>query len=212
MVFKVYAGPLGHTYAQLYQYCGSLICIGLGLPPPKLLGSTERTHQAWPKSSEIHQYDQHISTVTNVSPTCHQRVTNVLPTCHQRVTCHLFDWSTICSSRGHTEHWQIRLRDFMQTALMESHLASWRIFKWYQCSKPRLVEYFFGGLYHIIPTIFWGGWSEFHWGNLGEPTNGMIEGSIEHQHWPIHGANQHANWDLSKPWALSHVDRGCVDA
>ena len=82
MVFKVYAGPLGHTYAQLYQYCGSLICIGLGLPPPKLLGSTERTHQAWPKSSEIHQYDQHISTVTNVSPTCHQRVTNVSPTCH----------------------------------------------------------------------------------------------------------------------------------
>lgn len=79
MVFKVYAGPLGHTYAQLYQYCGSLICIGLGLPPPKLLGSTERTHQAWPKSSEIHQYDQHISTVTNVSPTCYQRVTNVSP-------------------------------------------------------------------------------------------------------------------------------------
>ena len=64
----------------------------------------------------------------------------------------------------------------------------------------------------IIPTIFLGGWSEFHCGNPGEPTNGMIEWSIEHQHWPIHGANQHANWDLSKPWALSHVDRGCVDA
>jgi hypothetical protein len=194
MIFKVYAGPLGHTYAQLYQYCGSLICIGLGLPPPKLLGSTERTHQAWPKSSEIHQYDQHISTVTNVSPTCHLSFVWLIdhlfvPRSHRTLANSLARLHADCLD-GEPPG---LLKDFQMISVFKTSVG-WVLF------------------WGIIPTIFLGGWSEFHCGNPGEPTNGMIEWSIEHQHWPIHGANQHANWDLSKPWALSHVDRGCVDA
>ena len=148
------------AYAQLYQYCGSLICIGLGLPPPKLLIGVNRKNPS--SMTQIIRNPSIWSTYIN----SHQRVTNVSPTCHQRVTCHLFDWSTICSSRGHTEHWQIRLRDFMQTALMESHLASWRIFKTSVGWVLFLGDYthhFLGGMIRI---------------SLGEswPTNGMDRG------------------------------------
>ena len=82
MVFKVYAGPLGHTYAQLYQYCGSLICIGQAC----------RLQNYWGQQKEPIKHDpNHPKSINMIStyqqsPTCHQRVTNVSPTCYQRVT------------------------------------------------------------------------------------------------------------------------------